>query len=191
MEVGAGKGVFLWRQWNYIYACTLALHYTVKEGNTQLTSTASQHVPFAVLLERRSSYWLATTVARLLDACKSNAATRSCDRLLWTTCYVVNQISKWRCMLLLDTFHDLTSKFSPSILTVRLFSCAACSEQSTCLHFAVEDKKVLGAFAKLRQTTFSFGTSFLSDTSPLCADQYIHLFIIQSWYRLCCAWLNK
>jgi len=85
---------------------------------------------------------------------------------------------KLRCMLLMHTFRDMTSEFIPSMLTLRRLSSAPCSKQSTYRQFAVEDKRGLGAFAKLRKATLSFG--FLSLTLRLLMS-YIymeHLFLM-------------
>jgi len=160
---------------------TFTLHDTVKAENTQLKSLRHgiYHMYYCYSKGTSVTDWHFGSPAWMPDWClqtkcvyeilrppTSNDALPLTRSLTTLSCY---QTPKLRCMLLMHTFRDMTSKFIPSILTVHRLSSAACSKQSTYHHFAVEDKRVLGAFTKLQKATISFG--FLSYATPLFSDQ--------------------
>jgi len=93
---------------------------------------------------------------RLRDTATAHLERRVPVNLIIDHVVLLPETPKLRCMLLMHTFRDMTSKFIPSMLTVHRLSSAACSKQSTYRQFVVEDKRVLGAFAKLQKATISF-----------------------------------
>jgi hypothetical protein len=169
-------------EWNYIYLVHLSSMTPWKQKTRSWNLCVTEFTICRIVNSKGPSLtdwhcgspvwmpdWCLQTkcVYEILRPPTSNDAFPLTRSLTTLGCY---QNSKLRCMLLMHTFRDMTSKFIPSILTVHLLSSAACSKQSTYHHFAVEDK-VLGGFAKLRKATISFGFSSSSYATPLFSYQ--------------------